>query len=59
MRAKEVNGIICTPKTFEPAKITIRGEKTGDFITVSLADDKKGILIQVPYSEIRKVVRGL
>ena len=59
MTSKEVDGIICTPISFEPAKITIRGEKTGDFITVSLADDNKGVLIQVPYSEIRKVVRGL
>jgi hypothetical protein len=59
MKAKKVNGIVCTPKTFKPTKVTIRAEKTGDFITVSLADDKEGVLLQVPYSEIRKVVRGL
>lgn len=41
MKTKIVNGMVCTPNTFEPAKVTIRGEKTGDFITVSLADDKR------------------
>ena len=59
MKYKEVNGIICTPTDFKPDKVVIRAEKTGDFITVSLADEKRGILLQVPYSEIRKVVRGL
>lgn len=59
MKAKEVNGIVCTPKTFKPTKVTIRAEKTGDFITVSLADDKEGVSLQVPYSDIRKVVRSL
>lgn len=59
MKFKEVNGLICTPKGLEPTKVSIRAEKTGDFITVSLADDKRNILLQVNYSDIRKVVRGL
>lgn len=59
MKAKEVNGVICTPICLEEIKVTIRAEKTGNFTTVSLADDKRGISIQVPYNEIRKVVRGL
>ena len=59
MKSKEVNGMICTPIAIEGRKITIRAEKTGNLITVSLADDSRGILIQVPYSDIQKVVRGL
>jgi hypothetical protein len=59
MKYKQVNGIICTPMGVEEAKVSIRAEKTGDFITVSLADDKRNILLQVPYSDIRKVVRSL
>lgn len=59
MKDKIVNDIICTPISLEEVKVTIRAEKTGNFITVSLADDKRGILIQVPYNDIQKVVRGL
>ena len=59
MRVKVVDGVICTHMGIRPDKVVIRAEKTGNFTTVSLADGKTGLLLQVPYNEIRKVVKGL
>ncbi len=59
MKAKIVKGIIATKLGIEETEITIRGEKTGNYTTISLADDKREILIQVPYSDIAKLVKGL
>ncbi len=66
MRAKTVKGMIVTPLTMEMGDVTIRVEKTGkikgvkdNFTTLSLADDKRGIMLQVNYEDIKELIRGL
>lgn len=63
MKSKTTRGMITTPLTMEMAEITIRAERTkrngAAFTTVSLADDKRGILISVNYEDIKETVRGL
>ena len=66
MKAKTVKGTIATPMYFKPTDITIRADKTrtsnktdNGLITLSLADDKAGIMIEVKYKDIERLVRGL
>jgi hypothetical protein len=66
MRAKTVKGVIVTPLDTKISKVTIRVEKTGkikgvkdNFVTLSLADDERGIMLQVNYEDIRELIRGL
>lgn len=66
MKAKTVKGMIVTPLTMEISDVTIRAEKTGkmkgvkdNFMTLSLADEKRGIMLQVNYEDIKELVRGL
>lgn len=66
MRAKTVKGMITTPLAMEMGDITIRAEKTGkikgmkdNFTTISLSDDKRGIMLQVNYEDIKELIRGL
>lgn len=42
-------GIVFTDlsQPLRESAITVRAEKTGDFATVSLADDRQGIMIQI------------
>lgn len=66
MKAKTVKGIIVTPSSMGMDDVTITVEKTGkikgmkdNFTTLSLADDKRGILFQVNYDDIKELIRGL
>ena len=63
MKIKITNGVVTTPLTMDMAEITIRAERTkrngATFTTVSLADDKRGILISVNYEDIKEAIRGL
>ena len=66
MKAKTVKGMIITPLAMEMGDVTIRAEKTGkikgvkdNFATLSLADDKRGIMLQVNYEDIKELIRGL
>lgn len=66
MKAKIVKGIIVTPLSMEISDITIRVEKTGkikgvkdNFATLSLADDKRDLMLQVNYEDIKELIRGL
>ena len=59
VKGRECDGIVCTPIALTPTKVMIRAEKTSNFITISLADEKRGLFIQVPYKEIQKLVKGL
>ena len=63
MNAKTVKGVIVTPYTMIVDDITIRAEGTRkgekNFITVSLSDDKRGVMLQVNYEDIKELVRGV
>ena len=66
MRAKTVAGVIVTPLNEKISKVTIRVEKTSkikgikdNFTTLSLADDERGIMLQVHYEDIKELIRGL
>lgn len=66
MKAKTIKGMIVTPLAMEVGDVTIRVEKTGkikgikdNFMTLSLADDKRGIMLEVNYEDIKELVRGL
>lgn len=39
--------------------VTIRAEKTNNLTTLSLADDTRGVLIEVDYKDIEKLVKRL
>ena len=57
MKLDTTTGIVTTRLGTGYAQVTIRAERTDDFVTVSLADESRGIMIQVPYDKIKAVVR--
>ena len=65
MKSKTVKGMIITQLTMEMGDVTIRVEKTkikgikDNFATLSLADDKRGVMLQVNYEDIKELIRGL
>ena len=59
MKSKTVKGMVATRFGVELKKVTIRAERTGEFTTLSLADDDKQIMLEVNYKDIKDVVRGL
>lgn len=68
MRVKKVKGMISTltPLHMELSNVIIRVEKTEkikgkkvNFTTVSLEDEKRGIMIQVNYDDIKKLIKEL
>ena len=58
MKIKTVNGMIGTTKFVAPTQVTIRYEKTGNFESVSLSDEKAGIMLLVSLDDIKKLVKG-
>ena len=56
-------GMITTKLGTEFKTITVRAERTrtdkGEFTSISLADDAKEIMIQVPYDAIKECLRRL
>lgn len=63
MQLRETKGMIVTPMIMVMDDITIRAEGTRqkgkDFITVSLADEKRGVMLQVNYDDIKALVDNL
>lgn len=63
MQLRKTKGMIVTPMIMVMDDITIRAEGTRrkgkDFITVSLADDKRGVMLQVNYDDIKALVDNL
>ena len=59
MKAVTTKGISITKLGMNVANIVVRAERTGDFTTVSLADEDKNIMLQVPYDAIKECLRGL
>lgn len=59
MKARNANGIVIKDGNLSIKTLSIRAEKTNDFITVSLADDIGDVMIQVNYKDIKKVVEAL
>ena len=57
MTLDRTTGIVTTRLGTGLTQVTIRAERTDDFVTVSLADESRGIMIQVPYDKIKSVVR--
>lgn len=57
MKLDTTTGIVTTRLGTGLAQVTIRAERTEDFVTVSLADESRGIMIQVPYDKVKAVVR--
>lgn len=65
MKAKTVNGFLMNEQTILPrsTEITIRVEKTAfkgqELTTLSLADDKRGIMLQVNYDDVKELMKRL
>lgn len=59
MKAITTKGMSITRLGMNVANIVVRAEKTGDFTTVSLADEDRNIMLQVPYDAIKECLRGL
>ena len=59
MKAITTKGMSITRLGMNVANIVVRAEKTGDFTTVSLADEDRNIMLQVPYEAIKECLRGL
>ena len=59
MKAVTTKGMSITRLGMNVANIVVRAEKTGDFTTVSLADEDRNIMLQVPYEAIKECLRGL
>ena len=48
-----------TPLGITPKQITIRAEKTKGLTTISLADDKSGVMMEVNYKVINDLIKRL
>lgn len=61
MKTCQVKGLTISNSGFLPAPVTVRTEKTGDFATLSLADDDiKQIMIQIPITpEVKKLLKEI
>ena len=62
MKEKTTKGMILkSNKQVLPmyGEVTIRAEKTGNLTTLSLADDRAGIMLQVNYNDVKDVIKGL
>lgn len=59
MKLKTVKGLIHTANNMSYTAVTIRAEKTGNLTTISLADDRLGIGLQVNYKDIKELVKRL
>jgi len=57
MVAKKTQGMVSTRMGAHFTSVTIRAEKTQEFVSLSLGDDSREILIQVPYSDVKAVIR--
>lgn len=57
MKLDTTTGIVTTRLGTGYAQVAIRAERTDNFVTVSLADESRGIMIQVPYDKVKAVVR--
>lgn len=57
MKLDTTTGIVTTRLGTGYAQVTIIAERTDNFVTVSLADESRGIMIQVPYDKVKAVVR--
>jgi len=57
MTLDRTTGVVTTRLGTGFTQVTIRAERTDDFVTVSLADESRGIMIQVPYDKVKSVVR--
>ena len=58
MTLGKTRGMVCTRMGIDFEKeIVIRAERTNNFVTVSLSDESREIMMQVPYDAIKKVVR--
>lgn len=62
MKSTIVPGFYYTRSVFfpHPSEITIRTETTGNFSTISFAQDDKEIMLQVPVTEeLKKILKGV
>ncbi len=59
MKAITTKGMSITKLGMNYTEIVVRAEKTGNFTTVSLADEDRNIMLQVPYEAIKECLRGL
>ena len=57
MKLGRTMGIVSTSLGTGYTQVTIRAERTDNFVTVSLADESRELFLQVPYDEIKKVVK--
>ena len=57
MKLGRTMGIVSTRLGTGYTQVTIRAERTDNFVTVSLADESRELFLQVPYDEIKKVVK--
>lgn len=57
MKITTTRGMYSNGKGIWLSDITIRTERTGDYVSVSLADEKRGVLMQVSYRDIEKLVK--
>lgn len=59
MKATNARGIVIKDGNLSIKTLSIRAEKTNNFITLSLADDIDDVMIQVNYKDVKKVVEEL
>lgn len=59
MECSKVIGMISDNNKIGFTNVTIRAEKTNNLTTLSLADDTRGVLIEVDYKDIEKLVKRL
>lgn len=59
MECSKVIGMIADNNKIGFTNVTIRAEKTKNLTTLSLADEKRGVLIEVDYKDIEKLVKRL
>lgn len=59
MKSSMTKGMVFNKSKVNLSNVTVRAESTKGSTTVSLADERQGIMIQVNYDTIKKLVESL
>lgn len=59
MKSSMTKGMVFNKSKVNLSNVTVKAESTKGLTTVSLADERQGVMIQVNYDTIKKLVESL